>query len=137
MPTLSPTDITNIIIAAFPFLALFAGIIYRYTGQRVPSNVVASLTQFATIAVQMIEQIESNASPAQKKAQAVQEVEALFKAAHLPVPPEEVISAAIESAVYLLNLNKPLAPAIASRETISTSAIPRSPGTDVPPYMHS
>jgi LL-H family phage holin len=104
MPT--PTDTTNIIIAAFPFLALLAGQIYRTLGKRSPATTIPALKHYTTDAVQMIEQVMGDASRTQKKSEAMKMVETLFKDAHLPVPSEAMISTAVESAVWELNLSQ-------------------------------
>lgn len=108
MPTLSPQDITNILIAG-------VGVLFYVYKQFVEPNLphnkavqvnnnLAGLTKAATLVVQKIEQESADLSPAQRKSQAVEDVKALLREVGAPIPSDEAINGAIESAVYLLKL---------------------------------
>jgi Phage holin protein (Holin_LLH). len=114
MPQISPTDITNIILSVG---AVLFYLYKRIVEPRLPANKLAMLSQIATIVVQRIEQQGSDLSPDRRKQLAVDDVKALLREFHAPVPSDEAISGAIESAVYVIGLMQPKAP-----QTISTQA---------------
>ena len=68
-----------------------------------PAQQREALEQFARIAVQKVEQQDGNLDGVAKKQLAVSLVIKLFNTFKIPLPPEEIIDAAIEAAVFLVN----------------------------------
>jgi len=107
------SDILNIIIAGIPVECFALLWIWSIIKRRLPENIQAQIGTFVTTAVQMVEQLDNGSlTSAQKKQMAVQAIHNMLEAAHLPVPPDAIISDLIESAVYLLNLERGKLPAI-------------------------
>lgn len=70
--------------------------------QRLPEYQAVRLEQFARLAVQQVQQQNSNMGGSAKKQLAIASTAKLFEAFRLPVPPANAIGIAIESAVLLL-----------------------------------
>lgn len=105
---MSLSDILNIAIAGIPVEIFVLGWIWTKIVRRLPENVQAKAREFATDAVQMVEQMHTGQlSSEQKKQIAVKSVQNMLVAAHLPAVPAVIIGDLIESAVWILNLNKP------------------------------
>jgi LL-H family phage holin len=124
---MSTTTITNIILAALPFLATVAYLLARIIEQKLPSNLQIALDQFATNAVQAVEQQYAGKLGSDKKQLAIQAVESLLRTFHLPDPGATAISASIESAVFLMNQSKtqvlePVAQATTPSSWLATAA---------------
>jgi hypothetical protein len=97
------SDITSLAILALPLVLLLAGWLFRKIDQRMPDKMHAMLVRCADIVTKTIEMQGSGFSSERKKDEAVKQVELLFRAARLPVPPIAIISIAIEAAVYAMN----------------------------------
>lgn len=96
------TQIIDIILTLLlPVMVGIAYWLFHFLIQRMPQQQRGALEQFARMAVQSVEQ--QSTVPAQKKTLATGIVASLFKAFKLPVPPEEAIDIAIESAVFDLS----------------------------------
>lgn len=92
-------------IAGLPVEIFVLAFLWSIAIHYIPANRMKLLKEFVTEAIQMVEQQYSGKlSSEQKKQRAGDAVVGLLKAAHLPVPPDSVISDLIESAVYLLNM---------------------------------
>lgn len=71
--------------------------------QKMPDHLVSKLEKFTRIAVQQIEQQHKEMSGPAKKQLAINTVLKLFKSYKLPVPSDEALDIAIESAVFSLH----------------------------------
>lgn len=101
------SDILNIVIAGIPIECFALIWLWKIIERRLPENVQQQANQIVATAVQMVEQIDNGQlTSAQKKQAAIDSVVAMLQAAHLPVPPTAIIGDLIESAVYVLNLEK-------------------------------
>lgn len=103
--------IMGVLITGLPVEIFLLTWAWKILARRIPENRLRLLKVFVTDAVQMVEQqYAGKLSSDQKKQKAGDSVVNLLKAAHLPVPPDSVISDLIESAVYLLNQMSKTAP---------------------------
>lgn len=73
--------------------------------QKMPDHTTVKLERFSRMAVQQIEQQHKAMSGASKKQLAINTVLKFFKTYKLPVPSDEVLNVAIESAVFSLHKN--------------------------------
>lgn len=78
--------------------------------RRLPAQQRIALEQFAKLAVQQVEQVDESQSNSAKKALAQASMARLFKSFNLPMPPQEAVDIALESAV--LELPKTNAPPV-------------------------
>lgn len=76
--------------------------IARILAQRLPEQQRIALEQFARLAVQQVEQEHKPQSNPAKKALAQASMARLFKSFNLPMPPQEAVDIALESAVLAL-----------------------------------
>ncbi len=133
MLSLSSQDYMNIIISAI-------GIIFfaykRFIEPQLPqhkatkiNNDLAILTQSATIIVQKVQQVSSGISPAQRKQIATEDIKLLMQELGASIPSDEVISGAIESAVWILKQT-----GVASLSDRETRQVPGVKPPDRNPY---
>jgi hypothetical protein len=74
----------------------------------IPAQQRMYIETFAETAVAMVAQQFAGKTNEEKKAIAMTEIKGFFKAFNLPIPPDDVISAFIESAVNALNKTTPV-----------------------------
>jgi len=95
--------VSTIIFVVGTFVAVFLAIyLTDILKQKLSAHARLALSQFARMAVQQVEQQGEQLSGAAKKQLAIASVSVLFKAYKLPIPSEEAVDIAIESAVLLL-----------------------------------
>ncbi len=99
--TVTTMIVNAILTLLLPIMIAFAWYLAYLFIQRLPLQQRAALEQFAKMAVQQTEQV--NGGNPQKKTLATALVVSAFKAFKLPVPPTEMIDAAIEAAVFAMN----------------------------------
>lgn len=97
---------TAIIVALIPYVVpsvlIVIGYLYHLLAQLLPAQQRAYIERWAAVAVAMVEQQFAGKSNEEKKALAMNEVKAFFRAFNLPVPPDDILSAFIEAAVNAL-----------------------------------
>ena len=96
--------VSTIIFVVGSFVAVFLAIyLSDILKQKLSAHARLALGQFARMAVQQVEQQQGEQlSGVAKKQLAIASVSILFKVYKLPIPPEEAVDIAIESAVLLL-----------------------------------
>jgi LL-H family phage holin len=99
---LSPTVITDIILALLPFIATLAYYFCRLIEQSLPKNQANMLDRVVLHAVQMVEQRYPDAGGVAKKKLAENIISTLLKSFGLPVPSAAAIDAALEATVFQL-----------------------------------
>jgi LL-H family phage holin len=99
---LTPTLITNIILALLPFVTMFAYYLYGLVEQRLPKNQADMLERVVTSAVYMVEQQYPDVGGAAKKKLAENVINGLIRSLGLPVPTIAAIDAALEASVFRL-----------------------------------
>ena len=97
---------TQIIIALIPYIVttvlIVLGYIYHIVAVHIPGQQRAYLEQWAKMAAAYVEQKAAGKSDEEKKALAMSKIKSFFNAFKLPCPPDDILSAAIESAVKFL-----------------------------------
>jgi hypothetical protein len=106
--------ISMVVLIVWPVLFHLASPIGQMLVSKLPGKQQEVLKEFATIAVQQVEQVSLNTSNAAKKQLAMSLTIRLFKAFHIPLPAEDILDAAIESVVYMLPSKNPPPPPIGS-----------------------
>jgi hypothetical protein len=134
---LSSQDYTNIVIA---LIGIGYYIFKQFIEPNLPAskaarvnNDLATLTQAAALAVQKVEQLSSNRDPDTRKRLATQDIKTRLGELGAPIPSDEAISGAIESAVYLLRLAQGKSVALPDRATRQTPTIRDYYHNDMPP----
>jgi len=94
--------ISMIFFATWPLAWHLMAPVAQYIIQRFPTGQFAALRDFAEMAVKQVEQQHKNLSGEAKKQIAMRLVIRLFKAFKRPLPPEDIVSAAIEAIVMIL-----------------------------------
>ena len=95
--------IQYVILLSIPlFCALIVWLCQHFV-RSLPAQQRDALEQFARIAVQQVEQQNAGLSGAAKKQLAMSLMVKLFSTFKIPLPPEEIMSAAIEAAVFFIN----------------------------------
>lgn len=103
MNTLLTLLIQYAILLSIPLLSVLVVWLGQQLVRSLPAQQREALEQFARIAVQKVEQQDGNLDGMAKKQLAVSLVIKLFDTFKIPLPPEEIIDAAIEAAVFLVN----------------------------------
>lgn len=97
---------TAITIALIPYVVpsvlIVIGYVYNLLAQHLPAQQRAYIESWAAVAVAMVEQQFAGKTNEEKKALAMNEVKAFFRAFNLPIPPDDILSAFIEAAVNAL-----------------------------------
>lgn len=124
----------QIIIALMPYIVpSLIGLcvyIYHQVFQALPVKQQEALKQLELLAmpaVQSVEQLYANATPADKKAAAIHAIELGFQLVGLPVPDDAVINTFIEAAVFEMNRLKPA--------STNTQPLPTLQGGSIDPGM--
>lgn len=102
--------ISTLLAYLLPVVAALCAYGYQLLAQRLPAQQRNALDQFATVAVQKVEQQYGSSAPGDKKQLAEQIIAELFRAFGLPLPQQAAIDAAIESAVFAMSQAQAQAP---------------------------
>jgi hypothetical protein len=94
--------ISMIFFATWPLAWHLMAPVAQYIIQRFPTGQFAALKDFAEMAVKQVEQQNKNLTGEAKKQIAMSLVIRLFKVFKRPLPPEEIVNAAIEAVVIML-----------------------------------
>jgi uncharacterized phage protein gp47/JayE len=81
--------------------------IYHIAAQHIPAQQRAYIEKWAAVAVATAEQQYAGKSNEEKKAIAMDEVKAFFKAFNLPLPSDDILGSFIEAAVNALPSTEP------------------------------
>lgn len=125
-----------LIISLAPQIAIIVvavvGYIYHIVAIHIPAQQRAYLEQWGRIVALKAEQFGAGKTNAEKKQMAMNDLVGFFSAFKLPVPPLDILSAAIEAAVNLLPATNPapIAPA-ATANAVPTVGTANATGTAV------
>jgi len=100
---------TLIVLFCWPVLWHLASPLAIMLARKLPEGRRMALMQFAEMSTRRVEQTAKNLPNDAKKQLALTIVISLFKAFHVPLPPDDILETAIESAVSLLpKTNEPV-----------------------------
>lgn len=105
---LSTQEVISLVAIVFPLVVSLATAAYQRMLESLPSNKRALVKDVVDTAVHAVEQMYNNmdgVSPADKKAKAVEFVEAALKNMHISIP-GSLVDALIEESVFYLNQQK-------------------------------
>jgi LL-H family phage holin len=94
--------IQYVILLSIPLLCALVVWLCHQLIRSLPTQQRDALEQFARIAVQQVEQQNASLSGTAKKQLAISLVIKLFNTFKIPLPPEDIVDAAIEAAVFFI-----------------------------------
>jgi LL-H family phage holin len=103
MNTLLTLIIQYVILLSIPLLCALVVWLCQQLVRSLPTQQRDALEQFARIAVQQVEQQNASLDGTAKKQLAISLVIKLFSTFKISQPPEDIIDAAIEAAVFFIN----------------------------------
>jgi LL-H family phage holin len=103
MNTILTLIIQYVILLSIPLLCALVVWLCQQLVRSLPTQQRDALEQFARIAVQQVEQQNASLDGTAKKQLAITLVIKLFSTFKISLPPEDIIDAAIEAAVFFIN----------------------------------